>query len=252
MVESDVMTDRLPFLPPVDGARASEQPPASTITPEVLAGLLADGDEELAAWALRAALAEAPRAVVFDGLLREAMAIIGSRWAEGRWSVAEEHLASQTVIRALEHVRGSRGPESRVGPLAVLAGVAGEHHEVGLACLDQVLCEGGWTVANLGADVPSADLARFLARNEAALVALTASLPDRIPELREAIEAVRAVRPEDPLPVIVGGSLADDADAVAEIRADWAGTSLVAAAAFAETILAGLAEIAETRGRAPA
>ena len=62
-------------------------------------------------------------------------------------------------------------------------------------------------VANLGPDVPAADLARFLARNQAELVALTASLPDRAEALRESVAAARAVRPDDPLPVLVGGSL---------------------------------------------
>ncbi len=47
------MTDRLPFLPPVDPARGADAPPPTTVTPEMLASLLADGDDELAAWTLR-------------------------------------------------------------------------------------------------------------------------------------------------------------------------------------------------------
>jgi methanogenic corrinoid protein MtbC1 len=31
-------------------------------------------------------------------------------------------------------------------------------HMIGLVCLEQVLAEAGWTVANLGADLPSTDL----------------------------------------------------------------------------------------------
>lgn len=230
------MSERLPFLPPVDPAQAGEPVPPTTLTPEMLASLLADGDDELAAWALRGALAERRRAEVFDGLLRDAMALIGRRWAEGRWTVAEEHLASQTVVRALDRIRDDAGPAGRVGPLAVLAGVAGEHHGIGLACLDQVLREEGWTVANLGPDVPAADLARFLARNRAELVALTASLPDRIDALREAVAASRAVRPDDPIPVMVGGSIAAHPDQLAGLELDWTGTSLVDASRYAATL----------------
>jgi methanogenic corrinoid protein MtbC1 len=207
------------------------------MTPDMLASLLADGDDELAAWALRGALAERRRADVFDGLLREAMSLVGRRWEEGRWTIAEEHLASQTVVRALERIRVAQGPESGGGRWAVLAGAAGAHHEIGLACLDQVLREEGWTVANLGADVPAADLARFLARNHAELVALTASLPERLEALRESVAAARAVRPDDPLPVMVGGSLARDPALAPSLGIEWSGTSLAAAAAFAATIL---------------
>lgn len=236
------MTDRLPFLPPVDPARGADAPPPTTVTPEMLASLLADGDDELAAWTLRGALAERRRAEVFDGLLRDAMKLIGDRWAEGRWTVAEEHLASQTVVRALDRIRQEAGPAGRVGPLAVLAGVAGEHHGIGLACLDQVLRDEGWTVANLGPDVPSADLARFLARNRAEMVALTASLPERLDTLREAIAAARAVRPEDPIPVILGGGIAANAEIAAILDVDWAGTSLVAASAYAAAALQRLGD----------
>lgn len=236
------MSDRLPFLPPVDPAHGAGTPPPTTVTPEMLASLLADGDDELAAWTLRGALAERRRAEIFDGLLRDAMAIIGERWAEGRWTVAEEHLASQTVVRALDRIRDEAGPAGRVGPLAVLAGVAGEHHGIGLACLDQVLREEGWTVANLGPDVPAADLARYLARNHADLVALTASLPERLEALREAVAAARGVRPEDPIPVMVGGAVAEDPDLVARVGPDWAGTSLVAASRYAATARSRIAD----------
>ncbi len=236
------MSERLPFLPPVDPARGADAPPPTTVTPEMLASLLADGDEELAAWTLRGALAERRRAEIFDGLLRDAMGIIGDRWAEGRWTVAEEHLASQTVVRALDRIRDEAGPAGRVGPLAVLAGAAGEHHGIGLACLDQVLREEGWTVANLGPDVPAADLARFLDRNRAEMVALTASLPDRLDALRESIAAARAVRPGDPIPVIVGGGITADVGLVGGLDVDWAGTSLVAAARFAAAVLARISD----------
>jgi methanogenic corrinoid protein MtbC1 len=236
------MSERLPVLPPVDPARAGEGAPATTVTPELLAGLLADGDDELAAWALQSALSERPRAEVFDGLLRDAMALIGERWRDGRWTIAEEHLASQTLARSLERIRDPRGPEGRVGPLAVLAGVAGEHHAIGLICLDQVLRAEGWTVANLGPDVPAPDLARFLARNRADLVGLAASLPERTEELRASVAAAGAVRPDDPLPIMVGGGLAQDAALMTSLGIAWAGTSLTAAARYAGALLEQLGD----------
>ncbi len=225
-----------PHLPSVDPAEAA-RPHPSTMTPELLAGLLADGDDELAAWVLRDTLAERPRAEVYDGILREAMNLVGERWVSGQWTVAEEHLASQTLLRALDAVRPGLGPEGRVGPLAVLAGVAGERHMIGLVCLEHILQESDWTVANLGADVPVDDLAGFVARNEVALVALAATDPARRPVVVETVAAVRAARPtERPLPVIVGGRLANDPDAVAGLDVDWVGGSLVEAEAFARAL----------------
>lgn len=226
----------LPPLPRVDPAAAGPLP-GETLSPELLAGLLADGDDELAAWTLSQALTGASRAEVFDGLLADAMRLVGERWRSGRWSVAEEHLASQTLLRALDRIRPDLGPEGRIGPLAVLAGVAGEHHMIGLVCLDQVLRERGWTVADLGADVPAPDLARFLARNEARLVAITASDPARTGATAEAITAARAAASQ--IVVMLGGGLADVPGIADTVGADWSGRRLTEAVRFADSILEG-------------
>lgn len=220
------MSDDVPFrLPPVDPAAA--EVPSASLSPELLAGLLADGDDELAAWTLQHALEESSRAEVYDGLLREAMHLVGERWRSGRWSIAEEHLASRTLLRTLERLRPDVGPEGRVGPLAVLAGVEGEQHMIGLACLEQLLAEDGWTVANLGADLPAADLAAFVARNEVALVCLSAMDGERVGRLADAVVAVRAARAG--VPVLVGGGIASVPGLRETVAADGAAHSLAEA-----------------------
>ena len=90
------MSERLPMLPPVDPARAGDTAPATTITPELLAGLLADGGDDSRRGHSQSALVERTPLEVFDGLLRSAMTLVGQRWQEGRWTIAEEHLASRT------------------------------------------------------------------------------------------------------------------------------------------------------------
>ena len=227
------MSDDLPVrLPPVDPARA--EVPADALSPELLAGLLADGDDELAAWTLRHALDEAPRAAVFDGLLRDAMTLVGERWQTGQWTIAEEHLASRTLLRALEQVRPPMRPELRVGPMAVLAGVAGEQHMIGLVCLEQILAEAGWTVANLGADLPPTDLGQFVQRNDVTLVALSANAPDRRSALADSIAAVRAAAGDRHIPVQLGGRIAGEPGIGEEVGADVVAGSLSEALAFAE------------------
>jgi methanogenic corrinoid protein MtbC1 len=227
------MKDDVPFrLPPVDPSRANAVPTTS-LSPELLAGLLADGDDELAAWTLHHAMQESSRVEVYDGLLRDAMALVGERWESGRWSVAEEHLASRTLLRTLERLRPGLGPEGRVGPLAVLAGVAGEQHMIGLVCLEQALAEDGWTVANLGADLPAADLGTFVARNEVAVVCLSAANPARVGALADAVLEVRTAKPE--VPVFVGGQVSAVPGLGATVGADGVAHSLGEAVALARS-----------------
>ena len=226
------MSDQLPFrLPPVDPAAADV--PAGSLSPELLAGLLADGDDELAAWTLRHAFAESSRVAVYDGLLSEAMRLVGERWESGQWTVAEEHLASRTLLRALERVRPEPGPDGRVGPLAVLAGVAGEHHMIGLVCLEQALTEDGWTVVNMGADLPAGDLGSFVRRNEVELVALSAMSPDRVGTLAESVDAVRAAAADRHLPVLVGGQITRQPGLGTTVGADGVAHSLAEAVSLA-------------------
>jgi methanogenic corrinoid protein MtbC1 len=219
-------------LPPVDPS--SLEVPANALSPELLAGLLADGDDELAAWTLRNALAEQPRVVVFDGLLRDAMTLVGMRWQTGQWTIAEEHLASRTLLRALEQVRPPMRPELRVGPMAVLAGAAGEQHMIGLVCLEQILAEAGWTVANLGADLPSTDLGQFVRRNDVTLVALSANSPERASSIADSILAVRVAAGDRRIPVLLGGGITQEPGILAATDADAVAPSLADALAFAE------------------
>ncbi len=218
------MSDDLPIrLPHVDPATV--RVPPGSLTPELLAGLLADGDDQLAVWALRHALDEQPRAAVYDGLVAGAMRLVGEHWGSGRWSVAEEHLASRTLLRALEQVRPDTGTQARIGPLAVLAGVRDEHHVIGLVCLEHVLADAGWAVANMGANLPAADLGTFVGRNDVALVALSAMDEHRIDAIREAVDAVHAAAGDRRIPVLVGGQVTRS-PRLAEVGADAVAHSL--------------------------
>ena len=229
------MSDDVPFrLPPVDPSAAADVP-STSLSPELLAGLLADGDDELAAWTLRHAMDESSRVEVYDGLLRDAMRLVGERWVTGRWSIAEEHLASRTLLRTLERLRPELGPEGRIGPLAVLAGVAGEHHMIGLACLEQLLAEDGWSVANLGADLPAEDLGVFVARNEVALVALSAMDGARVGALADAVLAVRDAAGDRPIGVVVGGGIAAVPGLATTVEADGVAHSLAEAVQLARS-----------------
>lgn len=219
------------MLPPVDPKRARVAP--GDLTPEILAAFLTDGDEPVARWALGHVLQGQPRALVYDTFVRDTMRIVGERWASGRWTVSEEHLATQTLARVLTSLAPDDSQAERIGPLAVLAGVAGEEHAIGLILLDHMLRESGWSVAQLGPNVPLDDLVRFAAKFEARLVALSASHGERSATIRETILALQAL----PLPprIMVGGRIVDVAD-VSLLGADWTGTSVREAARYADEV----------------
>jgi methanogenic corrinoid protein MtbC1 len=225
----------LPYLPPVDPA-ASGSGAGVAVTPDAFAGFLADGDEEIARWALSQQLAERPRALVYDTFVREAMRLVGERWSSGRWTISEEHLASRTLGRVLASVAPEPSPAARVDPVAVLAGVAGEEHAIGLMALSHVLGEAGLSVHDLGPDVPADDLARYVSKVEGRLVALSASSSARLDELVDTVAALHAL-PSHPV-VIVGGRITEHAD-LSPVGADFVGASLVDCARYARELARG-------------
>lgn len=214
--------------------------PDEVATPELIAALLADGDDELAAWAIGQALLERRRAAVFDDVVRRAMELVGDRWETSEWSISQEHLASVALASALARLRPADDPATRIGPVAVLAGPEGEQHVAGLACLAQVLEADAWQVNNLGANVPADDLVRFLSERPVDLVALSVATSERTPALLRTVEAVRAIpmasegrRPA----ILVGGRGA--AQLVGQIAgADLVATTLAQAEAFARELAA--------------
>ncbi|MFN8621658.1 MAG: cobalamin B12-binding domain-containing protein [Chloroflexota bacterium] len=229
----------LPFLPPVDPQSAARARAGAPVTPDAFAGFLVDGDEEVARWALERMLATQPRPQVYDGFVRDAMKLVGERWLSGRWTISEEHLASRTLGRVLASLGPAETPADRLDPVAVLAGVAGEEHTIGLMALTHILRESGFAVHDLGSNVPADDLVRYVAKVDTRLVALTASTAARLETIRDTAAALRAM-PEPPT-LIIGGRITELAD-LSDTGAAWVGTSLVDCAAFASRLARRLAD----------
>jgi len=74
----------------------------------------------------------------------------------------------------------ARGWGLGLGPLAVLACLPGEHHDLGLIAFGLVLRERGWRIVYLGTDAPVATVAEVSARSQPDIVVLSAVSPDRL------------------------------------------------------------------------
>lgn len=95
---------------------------------------------------------EALDTVVFPAIRR-----VGDEWMAGRFTPAHEHLLSEAVRLRLDAAVAAVGPGTG-GPLVMLACPEDEMHDLGLASLRLLLRQAGFSVAYLGADVPSTAL----------------------------------------------------------------------------------------------
>ena len=100
---------------------------------------------------------------------------LGERWACGEATIAQEHFASSFLEGwMLTMARGW----SRSGPFrAVLAGMPGERHTLGLIAFGLALRDLGWRVTYLGPDAPVRAVGHAAHAVAANVIVLSAALP---------------------------------------------------------------------------
>jgi len=103
---------------------------------------------------------------------------LGERWESGTASVAQEHFASNLIRGRLSGL--ARGWGNGHGPRAVLACPPGELHDLALMVFGIVLNRNGWRIDYLGMNTPVEELTRTVEVRRPDLVALSATLPDKL------------------------------------------------------------------------
>jgi len=138
--------------------------------------------------------------------LARGLRLLGSRWAQGRLGVLDEHLASERLHRTLVQIAGgiARGPES---PVCLLTSPPGEAHTLGLSVAELCLRESGWRGLWGGGAIPADDLSRRLQKLPVSMVAAAAS-PSSVPRraLRAWAAAVGASCVRKGIPLVLGGA----------------------------------------------
>ena len=172
-----------------------------------LAATLDDFDEPRAHAILDRVIAAATIDTLLGEVVLPYLHDLGERWERGAASVAQEHFASGVLRGRLLGL--ARGWGLGVGPMAVIACLPGEQHDLGPIAFALALRARGWRIAYLGADTPLATVAEASRRIDPALVCLSAATPDRVdaalPRLTELSVRHR---------VALGGAGARDADGI--------------------------------------
>ena len=103
---------------------------------------------------------------------------LGERWTRGEASVAQEHFGSSVLRGRLLGL--ARGWGQGLGPVAVLACLPGEHHDLGLIAFGLALRARGWRIVYLGPDTPIETVEEVSRDLEPSLVVLSAVSDERV------------------------------------------------------------------------
>ncbi|MDQ3172590.1 MAG: B12-binding domain-containing protein [Acidobacteriota bacterium] len=164
------------------GARKTES--KERVSPALLFQHLVEGHEEdTGALLINAYLQGQSLASLFDRVVTPAMHQIGDHWYRGELTIADEHLATQTAIAAVQKLRSVIHLPPPNETRALVCGVEGDLHELPIHLVHALLEGDGWDVINLGPNTPFFTLVEALAKHLPQLLCISAKLitdPDRV------------------------------------------------------------------------
>lgn len=135
----------------------------------------------------------------------QALVRLGELWAGGGVSIAEEHLASERLARALARLSESIPLDQRA-PRAVLACAEGDDHTLGLALVELVLREAGWRTDWTGRRTPLPELRNALARGGRMLCVSAAAASADALALRRHAEELGTLARATGVSLVLGGA----------------------------------------------
>lgn len=157
---------------------------------------------------------------VYLNILQPAMYEIGALWETNRIMVAREHMATaiaQYVMGQLFPLIGEISQQKR--GIAIVAGVEGELHQLGALMVSDILETDGWQVRFLGSNMPHAGIMEAIAKEQATLLGISATISFNVPKALQLIRSVRDTFAK--ISIIVGGAAFKSTDLLwKEVGAD--------------------------------
>jgi methanogenic corrinoid protein MtbC1 len=207
-------------------------PPQAPLTRIALLAALVDGDLDTA---YRVATGLLDEGVAFEALVGEVLGPVqqelGTRWADGDLTVADEHAATAATEDLVTLLAGGFTPAG--GPVVVVVCPEGDAHSLPARVVSAVLSLRGYRSVLLGASLPAADLGDCLERQAPFAVALSISMPSALYRAVASITSAHSLG----VPVVVGGralhadellarrlgveAWAPSADAAADVLDGW-------------------------------
>ncbi len=171
--------------------------------------------DEVSAWSVIEAALSAGRTAeyCYMEMLAAALASIGDRCQAGALSIADQYVATAIAMRLIAHLGTRFRRRGRTRGTFVFGAPSGELHSVPIAITADRVRLAGYDVLELGVNVPAEAFASATARVARLIaVGIGVSQVERIDDVRDTVNAVRAV--DRDVPVIIGGIAAAELQAI--------------------------------------
>jgi len=157
---------------------------------------------------------------ILDKGLIAAMDEVGERFSKGLIFVPQMLRSAKTMQECMKLLEPlfQEGDVTSKGKV-VIGTVKGDLHDIGKNLVSMMMGGAGFTITDLGVDVPPEKFAQKAQEVEADIVALSALLSTTMPAMPQTIEALRKAGIRDKVKVMIGGAPVTEKYAQ-EIKAD--------------------------------
>jgi len=149
----------------------------------------------------------APALDILDDGLVPGMDVVGKKFRDKEIYLPEVLLSARAMKAAMEIIKPLLAESSakRKG-IVILGTVKGDIHEIGKNLVGMMLEGGGYTVIDLGVDVPPEKFIEGMKKHGAKLIGMSALLTTTMPAMKTVIDMLKADRKNTGVKVIVGGA----------------------------------------------
>jgi 5-methyltetrahydrofolate--homocysteine methyltransferase len=146
------------------------------------------------------------------GETKEAMNIVGQRFATGEYFIPDLIFSGEIlkqIVQMLEpHLKKSKEAE-RLGKV-IVGTVAGDIHDIGKDLVVFMLDVSGFEVLDLGIDVPVQKFVDSIKETGSSVVALSGFLTLAFQNMKNTVDAVKAAGLRDKVKIMIGGGQIDN------------------------------------------
>ncbi len=219
------------------GGQTDSVPAASFSKSVTLQEAVIRGLREEAAQQTKAALQTAQPLDIINETLIPALDIVGKGFEKGTIFLPQLLMSAEaagTAFDILKEAMAAAGTEQQKKGKVILATVKGDIHDIGKNIVKVLLDNYGFTVIDLGKDVPPETIVETTIRENVKLVGLSALMTTTVPSMEETIRQLRIAVPD--CKVMVGGAVMTQ-EYADQIGADFYSPDAMGSVHYAQTIL---------------
>jgi len=166
---------------------------------------------------------------------RQAMDVVGKRFAEGVYFLPELVMAGEMMNQIGDMVKpklAAAGPAAKKRGKVLIGTVRGDIHDIGKNIVTFMLDVNGFEVKDLGIDVPAETFVAEIKAFGPQVVGLSGFLTLAYEAMKEAVEAIAVAGLRDKVQIMIGGGQITD-EVVRYVGADAYGKDAMAAVTLA-------------------